>query len=466
MRIGSICSTEFTTGDRRLNGSYYLSEDELAMRSLRQWKGDRHRLADIVRPDGLFSGGIFRMVEARDGDHGLPYVSAKDLVMSEIISPSYISRRHGALLNRLTLREDMIVITCSGMNLGKSIWVRGEMDGLCASGDLIRIVVDESKCAPGYVHAYLSSRYGWVSLRQLIFGGNIKHIEPKSVGQIFIPRIGQTRERKADDLVKSAAKNRTDASKLLSHCRELLVRSLGPAQRTEVATPQTSTVSSNDLESSRRLEGFYYNPTALRIDEWVAKHPNSYARLSEIADIYDVPPFKHIYVGKGQGVPFYTSGDLFSLDRKPRYYLSRTQTRGLDKYIIPSRSILLARSGQLGGIIGRPQYADAELIGAATSDHVIRIVPRNAEKYPPGFLFTYLSLLELGYPLITRTMSGKSVPALWPCYLHGVRVLKAPIGLMRQIHEEVESAFQMRLNATAQEDQARAIIDNAIGMGM
>ena len=99
--------------------------------------------------------------------------------------------------------------------------------------------------------------------------------------------------------------------------------------------------------------------------------------------------------------------------------------------------MLLARSGQLGGIIGTPQFADSSLEKATTSDHVIRVVPRT-DVVPPGYLFAYLSCRGIGYPLLTRTMTGASVPALWPMYLNNVAVVKASAAFMKKVDHAVQ----------------------------
>jgi len=134
-----------------------------------------------------------------------------------------------------------------------------------------------------------------------------------------------------------------------------------------------------------RLDGFYYNPIARAVDEWARSHQSHHTTLGDLCEVFDVPPFKHIYVEEGQGTPFFTSGEIFLLERKARKFLSKTQTKGLEQYILQRGWILLARSGQLGGIIGRPQFTDSALHNSATSDHVIRIVPRGG--IPAGYLF-------------------------------------------------------------------------------
>ena len=123
--------------------------------------------------------------------------------------------------------------------------------------------------------------------------------------------------------------------------------------------------------------------------------------------------------------------------------------------------VLLARSGQLGGIIGTPQFADSSLEKATTSDHVIRVVPRT-DVVPPGYLFAYLSCRGIGYPLLTRTMTGASVPALWPMYLNNVAVVKASAAFMKKVDHAVQDAFERRVVAGEKDIAARRLVEDAI----
>ena len=208
-----------------------------------------------------------------------------------------------------------------------------------------------------------------------------------------------------------------------------------------------------------RFEGYYYNPRALAVDNWALAHPNRFWSFGEVANVFDVPPFKHIYVEPEYGPPFFTSGDLFLLDRHADKHLSRTRTRDLGKYVIEHGWVLLARSGQLGGNLGLPQFADSGLHRACTSDHVIRIV---AKSVFAGYLYAYLATPSIGYVLLTRTMTGASIPALWPTYLNRLRIVKATTSFMNDIHEKVTVAFEDRVKATELEDDARRIVEQAI----
>jgi type I restriction enzyme S subunit len=217
----------------------------------------------------------------------------------------------------------------------------------------------------------------------------------------------------------------------------------------------------SSIEKSGTLDPSFYNPVAVDLDRWIDAHSAGYAELGNIAQVFDVPPFKHIYVDADFGVGFFTSADIFLVDRKPDKYLSKSQTKGLEKYALRKGWVLLARSGSLGGNIARVQFADGALDGQTASDHVIRIVP-TSDQFLPGYLYTFLSTESLGYPLLLRTATGACVPALWPNYLEKLRVLRPDSKLNEQLDQEVQEAFDMRVRATALEDSARNMIESEL----
>ncbi len=465
MRTDVVCSQDIVLEGRRLTGGFYVSEDQLALASLRRARFPRSRVKDLVARRGIFRGPMFSRMFVEGPEHGEPYVSAKDIVASDVRPAGYLSRLHGPLLDELRLHAGMILVTCSGMNLGKAIWTRAEMDGLVASSDLIRIEPSSSVVPPGYLYAFLSSRHGHALIRKQIYGGHIKHIDPEHIANLPVPRLGEHLENAVHVLVDRAATLRTNASKAL----EAAVGSVESTLHAPSApSARTSTIGMSVMHSvlqrEMRFEGYYYNVQALAIDEWTRMHPNGFWTLgeSEVADVFDVPPFKHIYVEQEHGLPFFTSGDLFLLDRHPDKYLSRTRTKDLRKYVLEQGWVLLARSGQLGGILGRPQFADSGMRGACASDHVIRIVARSV---PAGYLYAYLATPKVGYVLLTRTMTGASIPALWPTFLRKLRVVKAATDFMAATHEQVVAAFEARLQATSLEDAARDLVERAIEKG-
>src|SRR5207245_501205 len=86
-------------------------------------------------------------------------------------------------------------------------------------------------------------------------------------------------------------------------------------------------ISSKLVAESGRLDSLFFNPLSSELDDWLKNHPAGSKALGEIANVFDVPPFKHIYVGPSEGLPFFTSADLFDLDRRTDKYLSHPECR-------------------------------------------------------------------------------------------------------------------------------------------
>ena len=357
----------------------------------------------------------------------------------------------------------MSLISCSG-TIGKMAYARAEMKGVWSSQDVLKVVADPEKIESGYLYAYLSSKFGVPLLVSGTYGSIIQHLEPDQIADLPVPRFGDTLEHEIHELVEEAADLRTKASSKLASAKIDLLDAIGspPTFGLSRAGKLTTQVPSNQILQTRRCDPWFFNGRAVALDQWVRGHKNGFWRLGDVAEVFGVSPFKRVYVeGDEQGLGFFGSADVFKLDRTPEAFIARAATKGLEDYILPRGALLLASSGQLNGIIVRPQFVDSALAGKAASNHVLRIVPR-PDKIPAGYLFTYLSLEELGHPLIQRTATGDSIPEIWPAYLNDIPVIKAPQKLMDALHARVIDAFEMRVRATHRERTARLRIEEAL----
>lgn len=417
---------------------------------------------------GIYNGPMFRRNYVESPEHGVPFLTSGSMLRADLSDVGLLRRKdaESPKLSYLRLTRGTTLISCSG-SIGRTVYTRPDMEGMWASQDIMKVVPDPAKVPPGFLFAFLSSKFGVSMVTSGTYGAIIQHIEPEHIADLPVPRLGANLEGECHRLVEDAAAARYRATTRLEQAQSLLTSGLdldvGAGQRQDQHGPIGQMVLASEISGTTRLEGYFYNAKALRIEQRIRERA-AYRRLDEVADVYDVPPFKHIYVAASNGVPFFTSGDLFTLDRRADKFLSRTRTKNLHLYVLERGWVLLARSGQLGGILGKPQYSDSALEGAATSDHVIRIVPKKGA-VPAGYLYAYLASPSIGYPLITRTMTGHSIPALWPSQLNSLPFLPLSEGEMKRIHTLVEEAFELRVKATALEDDARSLVERILSRG-
>ncbi len=465
MRVKTVPSSWIDKNGYRFDCNPYMSGAIEARVILENISCDKQFLNELTLggDEGIYHAGREGRTWVASEEHGVPFLGSSDILKADLSGLKFIANRQVRKTPAFIIRRGWTLITRSG-TIGRMLFSRTDMDGMACSEHVMRVLPDTKKVPAGYLYAYLNSKFGVPLVISGTYGSIIQSIEPHHVSNIPVPRLNKDIELEINDLVERAQSLRCLAIKKLIKTEELLKKFIsGPDFNKHKIDTQSkgASISSQQIKSTYRLEGYYYNPRAQLIDLWIQDSGVKFKTLGEVANVEDVPPFKHIYVDGKNGTPFFTSGELFKLDRTPEKYLSNTQTKSLHKYIIRKGTVLLARSGQLGGIIGKPQYTDSYLDNSSTSDHVIRVTPRDSEVLS-GYLYAYLASKDIGYPLITRTICGKSVPALWPVQLTNIPIVLIDPNIMSQIHELVESAFEARVKATEYEHRAVNILEVSI----
>lgn len=465
MRAGSVRIADVIEEGHRLTGGFHISEDEQAVATLRRAYGRVNRIGTLVHGNGVFSGPIFKGIFSDNPAVGEPYVSARDLVNARVFPTNFLSRKHGRLLEVLRIHEGMILVTCSGMNLGKAIWVRRDLDGLIASGDLIRIRPDATKVHPGYLFAFLVSRYGHALIRKQIYGGHIKHVDPAHIANLPLPRFGETLERKAHLLVEEAAALRVRANHLLDEAirATLAAWSVDDLPVTVLNGPDVATPHASLLGETLRFDAFFYGGGGATSDQVLQEieHRMPVQTLGELSEeVFETTRFgRNTVDDPAFGVPFLSISDLVRFDPRTDALVSKKQVQAV-RADVRSGWLILPRVGQLQGVFGTVCYIPRHLDGVGVSDNNIRIVPKS--EVDGAYLWAALST-KLLYRQIIRRACGTSIP-----YLDAKRVRQIPVpwpsaaAVRERIAEQVIEAMECRSAACEAEDKARAIVERAI----
>ena len=462
MRAGAISIQDVIAEGFRLTGGFHITEDRLAIATLRRWTRRTSLVKELVHGRGVFRGPIFSRMFVDDPSLGEPYVSARDIVNASVSPAGYLSRRHGALLQDLRLCEGMILVTCSGMNLGKAVWARHDLDGLVASHDLIRIEPNPEAAPPGYLYAFLASRYGHALIRKQIYGGNIKHVEPGHIADLPIPRFGKTVEQRAHDLVTRAANARSEAVSLFAGADALLIELLSlpkPKLQAEYRSPYIASASFSQFQ--RRGDGYYYAPvnTDARHAFDSAKNPIT---VGEVADVFIPGIFKRQYASDpAYGVPYITGGDVFQLAPTSSQFLLKRVASGVG-LVLRKGMIVIQEAGQLGGLIGRSVLVGDHLDGFACSNNMVRVTAKN--EADTGYLLAVLSS-AYGVRLISREAAGSSIPHIEAGRVRALSIPWPEDKVRARIGKLVMDAQRLRDQAVSADRDARSLVEGAIEKG-
>ncbi|MES3021651.1 MAG: restriction endonuclease subunit S [Pseudomonadota bacterium] len=402
-----VRSSWLDEGGRRLDCNPYMSGAQEARDALRRLSVRKDALLTVTSgySGGIYNGPVFARVWVDRPEYGVPFlgssnISNADLTTLPLLKKSYAQSKK---LAHLELNEGTTLITCSG-TIGRMAYVRADMAGIWSSQHVMKVVPDPDKIPAGYLYAFLSSRYGVPLVVSGTYGAIIQHIEPEHIAELPVPRFDCSFEQEVAQAIDAAAAERVAASEHRRTALELF-------QAKIEWTNHSGSAADAPMASSLlgRMDAFHYSSRveagraalaghcSVRLGDQVERvfEPNRGSRL-KVTD----PTF---------GVPFLSSSSVFELNPSAEYLVSRSLTPHLKGLLLSDCDVLIPRSGQLGGIIGRAVLPLPMNVGQAGSEHLVRVrcdSPSNA-----AYLWAVLAS-EPGYWALIGTAFGSSIPSL------------------------------------------------------
>lgn len=213
MRTKSIPSSWIQRQGLRLDCGPYMSgalEARVKLESLTAPKMPLRKVT-LGGMNGIVNPGRIKRTWVQDKKHGRPFLSSTDILQADLSNLRLISHRAVTANPKLLIEQGWTLITRAG-TIGRMAYARPDMDGMACTEDVLRVVPDKSKIPPGYLYAYLSSKFGIPLVVSGTYGAIIQHIEPEHIADLPVPRLGDGFERTVHELVIRAADKRAKAS--------------------------------------------------------------------------------------------------------------------------------------------------------------------------------------------------------------------------------------------------------------
>ena len=218
MKLKTVPHSWLQRDGRRLDCGPYMSGALEAKVRLETLKVRKERLGSLTKGHngGIFNGPRFSRTWAESEDYGVPFVGSSSMLMADLTDLPLLRKKdaQSSKLSYLRLDPQMTLISCSG-TIGRMVYVRPDMAGIWSSQDIMKVAPNPEKIPPGYLYAYLSSKFGIPLIVGGTYGAIIQHIEPHHIADLPVPRLGETVERRVHDLMEDAARKRTQAAKEL-----------------------------------------------------------------------------------------------------------------------------------------------------------------------------------------------------------------------------------------------------------
>jgi type I restriction enzyme S subunit len=408
---------------------------------------------------GIFHAGRIKRLWANDAQHGRPFLSSTEILQADLSNLSLISHKSVVDNPKLLIAQRWTLITRSG-TVGRMAYARPDMDGLACSEDVMRVVPDPNKVSPGYLYAYLSSKFGVPLIVGGTYGAIIQHIEPEHIADLPVPRLGPV-EDKIGRLVEVAGESRSLARRL--H-REAAARFRQQFRLSElVATPTSVHRAVFDVRASvlSRMDAGYHSPSCRSAAEELAGCSRVAERLDAVARVFTPGIFKRIHVDdEGYGYRYYSGTELFHSDVTPRGFLSRRAPK-IEGYLVKRDWLLIQDAGQLQGLIGRVVRVSPTVDGGVVSNHLVRVA---AEATRDSAYINVVLASPHGYRAITRQAFGSSIPQLDPRDIGGIKIPWPSAQVRETIAEPMLQAWSLEDAATVGMREAVALVESAIEM--
>lgn len=408
---------------------------------------------------GIYNGPQFSRNYVEDPEFGVPFLTTSTMQKADTANLPLLSKKdaYSSKLSFLEVSENMTLITCSG-SIGKIAYSRKDMAGCWSNQDIMKVVADTEKIHQGYLNAFLAGRFGVPLVVSGTYGAIIQHIEPSHLADLPVPRLGAV-EEKAHDLVQRAAGLRVEANRLLKEVTTDLELEIGGGpvewEHRHVQSFAIEARSVNDV--FKRLDAFHY---VGYVGEAIEKAVVPLVEVSAFARALRPPIMKRNKVEES-GHEFLGGSELVTLEQRSETQISN-KTPNIDKFIVKPGYVLFQCVGQRYGLFGRPVLASRAIIGKAVTEAVMRLIPNDHRD--AGYISVYLAT-EFGQRLVMRHSAGTSIPVLQEEGAEKILIFWPDAERRHSIGSIAEKAWENRALATELEDQARALVEQAIEEG-
>jgi type I restriction enzyme, S subunit len=409
--------------------------------------------------DGIYHAGREPRRWVESEQFGIPFISSSDLLSAEFSALPLMSREQIENNPLLLIHAGWTLITRSG-TIGKVAYARAEMDGLACSEHVMRVVPDTAKVESGYLYAYLSSKFGVPLVVSGTYGSIIQSIEPEHIANLPVPRLEAELEHRIHVLVEEAAVLRCDANDLVERSLEEFERVAGlPPSAVLRNSPFPNEIVVKASELSTRLDTSFHGSYHYAALQPYLSGKVAAKTLGQLAEsIIEPQRFKRVQMGPGEfTIPFFGTGSLGDADPEPLYYIPRKAN--IDSYRVNDRTLLIPRSGQLNGIIGCAYTPIGKVLTGAVTEDAIRVSFKSRED--AGYVFLALRS-EYGLRQLKARCFGGSIPHLDVGNVSGVLVPDLKPKVRLTLGADVSEAAKMRTLAIEKENEARALLTNAI----
>lgn len=465
MKVKTVPSAWLRRDGRRLDCGPYTSgalEAKIRLEELACKKVLLRHLT-VGHDGGIYNGPHFSRSFVESTEHGVPFLGSSAMLRADL-SDLPLLRRRDALSSKLSylqLKAGMTLISCSG-TIGRMVYTRPDMENIWTSQHIMKVVPDAKKIPPGFVYAFLSSKFGVPLVVSGTYGSIIQSIEPQHIADLPIPRLG-------DDLESAVAGRMEESATLVARYQALVCEAtdrLFASVGLKDVSPSEWHSSGSDVGFSvcfprhDSLRALNFNPRFKALKARIQAGP--WKPLGEICipgTLTRGGRFKRIDADPEYSLRLVGQKHLFWLQPEGRW-IARFAL-GSDVTVDPG-TVLIAARGTLGEseLYCRAEFAWGPGVDLAYSEDILRAKADEAIM-PRGCLFAFLRS-ETAFRMLRSISVGSKLQDHHHIFRAEIPVPYPPKDVQQKIHDLVVKAYECRHLGVALENEARAIVERTI----
>lgn len=451
MKVLDVPSADLKTAGR-LDAQFHLSEGRrIAIRFAKTKSKIAFR--PLTGSSGLgrvWAPSRFKRVYTVEGEAAVPYLRPYD-VFSYLPRPAdFLSATRSPNLNDYRIARGMILMTCSGRNLGPAVLVDEFLARFVLSHDIIRLEITDERMRL-YVLAYLATPTAQHLLRRDKSGSVIDHITIDHAASQEVPIVGEVQVDNIVSLMRRAVRLREQARIGLQRRQEAYEAILGKAERRQ-RLHDGWTVPARGLLG--RIDAAPYDPLVVRTKEVLLRSGGQPVR--DVAEV--VKPagrYRTIYVDRDHGLPILSGAQILQFRPINLKYIATRALSDVAKYRLRAGWVVYQADGRAEEALGDPVMITRDRDGWLASGHVGRLAAKDGVS--PGHLFLALRTPH-AQAQIKALASGSVVDSTFPEDMEQVVLPPFP-----EIDgADVERLWDKFVEAQEAEDRAVAIIEREL----
>ena len=455
--VKSVRLSTVLGGDVRLEASTYLRDGYGFVRLANQC--DNHKrlgdLADIWQPSRLTG---YTVPEGK----GLPFFTAGQVFEDFPRVRKWLAAPFVPQAESRYVKQDWLLLSCSGV-VGNVTAVYPHHVNKVITHDLLRIE-PKDQAEYGWLYAYMKTDFFKQIARAAQYGHMIKHIEVAHANEFPVIMPDAATRKAIGDKAAEAVRLRGEAWKLRDEAFEAVERAVGYDKENSCSSIIRGEVRlSQILDRRSRLDADSYCGQINAVDALLERCTTNKLR-DLVSDVYLLPRVARTF--GSVGVPFATPSDLFDVNAKPAKRIYAKLIPNHEAFMLKPGELLMVRSGQKYGLLGRVMKITENHQGVFGSDDPIHIKP-DESKIRTGYLLAFLNDPALGRPSIVRNAYGTSIPHLDVKDIKKIRVPRLGADVESVIADLMDKSVNTSAKADRLENEATKLaqeqIDLAIG---